>query len=90
MRYKEIGDSEWAAFLEEQTQRCLTLQLLMPSHSNQLRVEVEGETHNTKGIEGVSLFEVDGDTLLKELSVGLYKVERNHTTLKVLRVLSAL
>lgn len=49
MRHGEMDSSDWAAFLEEQTQRCLTLQLLMPGHSNQLRVEVDGDTHNVKG-----------------------------------------
>lgn len=56
MRYKEVDGPEWTAFLEEQTQRCLTLQLLMPSHLYQLRVEVDGNTHNTKGIHSVELY----------------------------------
>ncbi|XP_050691821.1 uncharacterized protein LOC126983231 isoform X2 [Eriocheir sinensis] len=48
MRHGDMDGSDRAAFLEEQTQRCLTLQLLMPSHSSQLRVEVDGDTHNVK------------------------------------------
>ncbi|KAG0723702.1 DALR anticodon-binding domain-containing protein 3 [Chionoecetes opilio] len=49
MRQKE-EDDEWLAFLEEQVERCLTLHLLSPTHSNQLRVEVDGDTHNTKEV----------------------------------------
>ncbi|XP_045118651.1 DALR anticodon-binding domain-containing protein 3-like [Portunus trituberculatus] len=48
MRQRDVDGPEWVAFLEEQAERCLMLQLLSPTHSNPLRVEVEGDTHNTK------------------------------------------
>ena len=52
MRQKEVDGLDYMAFLEEQAQRCLTLQLVSPTHSNQLRVEVDGDTCNTKGSVG--------------------------------------
>lgn len=52
MRHRDADSPECMAFLEEQVQRCLTLQLISPTHSNQLRVEVDGDTHNTKGSVG--------------------------------------
>uniref|UniRef100_A0A0P4W1W5 DALR anticodon binding domain-containing protein n=1 Tax=Scylla olivacea TaxID=85551 RepID=A0A0P4W1W5_SCYOL len=48
MRQRDMDGPEWVALLEKQAGRCLTLQLLSPTHSNPLRVEVEGDTHNTK------------------------------------------
>ena len=41
--------SEGMRFLEEQAQRCLTLQLLAVSHSSCIKVETQGTTRNTRG-----------------------------------------